>query len=96
MSEQLARLRAQAKAIEPVMNIGKNGITQGTIDLLDRELDQRHLVKIKLNKGATSGESENVDASSKQLRRGIAQELATKTRSTVVEQVGGVIVLWRS
>jgi RNA-binding protein len=84
-----SQLRAKAKRLEPVMNIGKNGLTPGTIDLLDRELSQRELVKIRLNKGALPAET------AKGVRRELGHELCRLTHATLVEQVGNVVVLFR-
>lgn len=90
MDKHLKELRASAKVLDPVLQIGKNGLTDGSIDLIDRELEAKQLIKIKLHKSALSLETARSD------RAAIAQEIAARTRSQIVEQVGNVIVLYRS
>ncbi len=89
MDDRTRSLRAQAHALEPVMQVGKNGVTQGTLELLDRELRQRRLVKVKLLKGALG------DDAGKAGRKGLAQQLADATRSKLIDQVGSMVVLYR-
>ena len=52
MEKREKNLRSEAKLLTPVLQIGKNGLTQGSIDLIDRELTQRQLIKIKMLKHA--------------------------------------------
>jgi RNA-binding protein len=84
------QLRSMAKGLSPILQIGKNGLTQGSIDLIERELEQKELIKIKLLKGALSEEATKAD------RKAFAQEIAEKTDAKVVEQVGNILVLYRS
>jgi RNA-binding protein len=87
MDKQLLRGRAQHLA--PLLQIGKNGLTQGSIDLIDRELTQRQLIKIKLLKGSLPEDASKAD------RRQLAEEIAQKTKAQLVEQIGGIVVLYR-
>lgn len=77
-------LIAQAHVLKPIMQIGKAGITQGVIDQLDHELEERSLVKVKLLKTSLLAD-----------KKVLAQELATKTGSELVQVVGYVVVLFR-
>ena len=43
-SSQRSYLRSQAHHIEPVVLIGKHGITDGTIETIDRVLEARELI----------------------------------------------------
>jgi len=80
-------LKDKAKALKAVMVIGKNGITQGSITLLDRELEQKGLVKVKLlaNYLRASGRD----------RKEVAQELAALGCARLISLVGNVVVLYR-
>jgi RNA-binding protein len=89
MDKRTKELRAAAKALDPILQIGKNGLTQGSIDLIDRELEQRHLIKIKLKGALPQG-------ASKSDRDALAQEIARATESQIVEQVGHILVLYRA
>ena len=46
-SSQRSYLRSQSHHLEPVVLIGKHGITDGTIESIDRVLETRELIKIK-------------------------------------------------
>ena len=88
MEKEIKTLRSKGKALEPILHIGKNGITQGTIDLIARELEQRNLIKIKLNKAAV-GDGGKAD------RKAMAEEICQKTHAKLVELVGNTLVLYR-
>jgi len=89
MEKHEKRLRSEAKFLTPILQIGKNGLTEGSIGLLDRELDQKHLIKVKLLKAALP------ESASKADRRKMAAEMAERTHAKIVEQVGNVVVLYR-
>jgi len=79
-------LKKQAKTLRPIMQIGKNGVTDGTIAQLEHELKTKHLVKVKLLKAG---------ASTKDERAAIASLLAERTNATIVDLVGGIVVFHR-
>lgn len=79
----LRALRREAQSLAPVMSIGKNGITAGSVTLLQRELDQKRLVKVKLLKAFVDGND----------RKEAAQRLASFSGALLVQVVGNVVVL---
>lgn len=83
--QQKKVLRAKARLIEPVLRIGKKGITQNVLKELDGHLKNRKLIKIKLVKGFFEDND----------RRSAAQEIAKHTGAEIVDQIGFVIVLFR-
>lgn len=85
MDTQLKRLRQEAQALKAVMSIGKNGITEGTITLLQRELEQKSLVKVKLLKGFIGRDQKEV-----------AEELARFTKAKVIQMIGHTIILYKA
>lgn len=89
MDAHIKQLRSKAKLLVPIVNVGKNGLTPGVIELIDRELRDKHLIKIKMLKGALPEDVKKKD------RKGLAQAIADATRATLIEQVGSVVVLWR-
>ncbi len=89
MESRIKELRSQAKLLVPIVNVGKNGLTQGIIDLIDRELKDKQLIKIKMLKGALPEDVKKAD------RKSLALGIAEAVRATVVDQVGSVVVLWR-
>ena len=46
-SSKRSYLRSQAHHLEPAALIGKNGVTGGTINTIDKALNSRELIKIK-------------------------------------------------
>ena len=46
-SSHRSYLRSQAHHLEPIILIGKNGILDGTMELVDKALNARELIKIK-------------------------------------------------
>ena len=89
MEKRDKNLRRHAKALGPILAIGKNGLTDGSIALIDRELQQKQLIKIKFLASALPDDATKAD------RKKLAGEIATRTRARVVEQVGHMLVLFR-
>lgn len=79
-------LRDQARSIEPLLRIGKNGLTPGVVNEIVAQLKKKRLVKIKLLKAFIEGKD----------KKEAGRELAEKTGAILVQQVGFVVVLyWR-
>lgn len=76
-------LKNKGKLLEPIIRIGKNGLKDSVIDEINKHLKKRKLIKIKFLKSFIKGED----------RKRIAQEIATKTNSVLIDQVGFVAVL---
>lgn len=83
--DKLYQLRSEANQISPVLNIGKNGVTDTLIEELNKQIKANRLVKVKVLKSAEEGKELKV----------IAEEIAEATRSTLIEVRGRTIVLYR-
>ena len=83
-SKERAALRAKANTLDPIIQIGKEGITDNLITQIDDTLDVRELIKIRVH-------LETAPKTPKEL----ANELAPALNAEVVQVIGGVIVLWR-
>ncbi len=83
-SKERAALRAKANPLEPIIQIGKEGITDNLIAQIDDTLDVRELIKIRVH-------LETAPKTPKEL----AGELAPVLGAEVIQVIGGVIVLWR-
>jgi RNA-binding protein len=83
--EKLYRLKAQANQLSPILNIGKNGITDTLIEELNKQIKANRLVKVRVLKSAEEGKDLNA----------IAEEIAAATRSTLIEIRGRTVVLYR-
>lgn len=82
-SKQRAYLRSLASSMEPIINIGKASVTPELTDSVREAIDKRELIKIGILK--------NCFDDPKQL----ANLLAERTNSTVVQVIGKKIVLYK-
>ena len=79
------QLRLKAKALSPVLSVGKQGITKGVVQQLDEEIKRRELIKVRLLRTFLDGKD----------KKAVAAELASFTKSKIIDQVGNVVVLYR-
>lgn len=82
-SKQRSELRAIANDIQPIFQIGKQGITEETVKSLCEALEARELIKITVLK--------NADVSAKD----IINEIAEATGAEPVSAIGSKIVLYK-
>ena len=75
-------LKAAAQRLEPLLRVGKNGLSEAFIKSLDEELVRRELVKIKF-------------ADFKEQKKELAPQVAEKTASHLIMRVGNVAVYYR-
>ena len=82
-SAQRAKLRGMAMKLQPTAQLGKNGITDAFLDMIEDQLDSRELVKITVLR--------TVDVQPRQ----VVDELADILNAAPVQAVGFKIVLYR-
>ena len=78
-----SKLKGLAQKIEPVLQIGKNGVTDNVIEQISVALDARELIKINVLK--------NSDENAKT----VVNTLAEKLNAEAVAAIGNKIVLYR-
>ena len=83
-SKERAQLRAKANGLEPVIQIGKEGISDNLLTQIDDTLDARELIKIRVH-------LETAPKTPKEL----AQEIAYPLGAEIIQVIGGIIVLYR-
>lgn len=83
-SGQRRYLKALAHPLKPIVQIGKEGISTGLVEMTSRELNHHELIKIKLGDNAFLE------------KKTAAKELATATDSALVQLIGKTIVLFRA
>lgn len=83
--DKLYQLKSDASKISPILNIGKNGVTESLIEELNNKLKVNRLVKVRVLKSAED---------EKDLKT-IADEIAASTRSTLIDVRGRTVVLYR-
>ena len=81
-SLQRSYLRSQAHHLEPVVLIGKHGITDGTIESIDRVLEARELIKIKFREF-------------KDEKLSLSEKITELTNSQVVGVIGHTVIIFR-
>ena len=79
----MEELRAKAKLLEPLIRIGKNGLTEGAIKEIRLMIAKRRMIKIKMLESFCSGKD----------KKELAKEIAEKTSSALVESAGNTVVL---
>lgn len=82
--KERAAFRAKANSLEPLFQVGKGGMSDALVKQTDDALRARELIKLKV-----------LLDSSPVTPRQVADELAEKTQSDVIQVIGGVIVLYR-
>ena len=81
-STQRSYLRSQSHHLEPVVLIGKNGITDVTIETVNKALNARELIKIKFREY-------------KYEKKSFSHQLAESTESHIVGTIGHTVILFR-
>ncbi|MGL5439289.1 MAG: ribosome assembly RNA-binding protein YhbY [Filifactoraceae bacterium] len=82
-SKQRAYLRGLANTIEPVVIIGKEGLEDGVIESIDKVLEKRELIKVKILDTADLG------------TRDTCSKLSEILRAEPVQSIGSKLVLYR-
>lgn len=81
-NSQISKFKSAAQLLEPMLKVGKAGLSEGFIKSVDAALAQHELVKIKF-------------ADFKEQKKELAPLLAEKTSSHLIMRVGNVMVLHR-
>lgn len=82
-SKQRAYLKSLAMKMDPIMQIGKGSITPEMTSAVSEALEARELIKLHVLKNCFDDPKE------------LANTLAERTRSQVVQVIGRKIVLYR-
>ena len=83
-SKERAKLRAEANGLDPILQIGKEGVTDAVVAQIEDTFNTRELFKIKIH-------LESAPESPKE----IAQKISEATGCDVVQIIGGTIVVFR-
>src|SRR5437868_6408194 len=79
---QIRRLKALAQSLEPMLKVGKNGVSSGLLQSIEILLAEHELVKIKF-------------IEFKDQKKELAHALAHQTSSHLITLVGNIAVLFR-
>ena len=75
----------ESKNIEPILRIGKNGLTETVLKDIKDHLRKRKLIKVKFLRAFIKDKN----------KKEAAKEIADKTDSEIIQQIGFVIVLYK-
>ncbi len=81
--KQVRFLRGLGHHLKPVVMIGKDEVSEAVISATDEALGIHELIKVKLQEGCLGD------------RKNVAAELAKRTKSSVAQILGRVILLYR-
>lgn len=82
-SKQRAFLRSKATAFEPILQVGKGGVSENMLILVEKALDARELIKVHV--------LENCEYTAREAADGIAEAV----NADVVQVIGRKFVLFR-
>ena len=82
-SKQRAYLKSLAMEMEPIINFGKSSVTPELVIAVDEAINKRELIKLSVLKNCIDEPKE------------IANVIAERTHSEVVQVIGKKIVLYR-
>ncbi len=82
-SKQRAYLKGLAQTMDPIFQIGKNSLTPENTAAIREALDKRELIKVSVLNNCMDDPAE------------LAQMVAGRTRSQVVQVIGKKIVLYK-
>ncbi|MEB4800035.1 ribosome assembly RNA-binding protein YhbY [Acinetobacter soli] len=81
--QELKRLRQIGHALNPVVMIGGQGLTEGVIEETNRALNDHELIKIKI-----AGEDRDARAQ-------VIDALIAETQAEVVQKIGKIALLYK-
>ncbi len=81
--KQRSYLKGLANSLDPIFQVGKNGITENFIKQVDEALEKREIIKIKVLNNSMLNAKE------------VASMLAEKTNAEFVQSIGNKFVLYR-
>lgn len=82
-SKQRAYLRKEAHTLEPIFQIGKDGVTDALIDGLDKALEKREILKVHILETALLDTKETCNS------------LAERLGAEPVQAIGNKFILYR-
>ena len=79
---QIKRLKALAHHLKPIVNIGKEGLTKGSICSIAEKLEKSELIKIRFSKN-------------KDTKKDLSKEIIKKTQSTKISIIGNTLIIFK-
>lgn len=84
-SKQIRYLRSQSHHLSPVVQEGKDGMSEAFLKEVDRALKDHELIKVRLGS----------DIDDREERQGQAELLASQVQAVLVQKIGFIVTLYR-
>ena len=84
----IKELRSQGQKLEPIIRIGKNGLTESQVEEIKKHLKKRKLVKIKILKSL-------IDEKGTKIKHDMAREICEKTGAQLIQRVGFTVLIYK-
>lgn len=81
--KQRSFLKGIANNLDPIFQVGKNGITENFVKQIDDALEKREIIKVKVLNNSLLDAKE------------VAEEIVQKTNSEFVQCIGNKFVIYR-
>ena len=81
-SYQRKYLRSLAHHIKPIAQVGRDGITDGLLGMIDQNLKKHELAKIKF-------------LHCKDMKKEYSHQISIRTKSFIVGSIGNIVILYR-
>jgi RNA-binding protein YhbY len=85
--EKLKSLKVQAKSMKATFAVGKSGITDSVIQQIVLYIKANKLCKIKYSRAFLDSQQKT--------KKELSQEIAEKTNTDLIDQVGNIAVFWK-
>ncbi|QQK79655.1 ribosome assembly RNA-binding protein YhbY [Salicibibacter cibi] len=82
-NKQQKYLRAEAQALKPIFQVGKNGVNPNLVTQVRDALEARELIKITILQNCPEDKGQ------------VAQKLSERSESTLVQVIGFTIILFK-
>jgi RNA-binding protein len=77
-------LRLKSIALKPIIQIGKNGLSDAVIEEIRRIIKKKKIIKIKLTRGCLDGMD----------KKEIAKLISEKTECVIISQIGFTVTIF--
>ena len=81
--EDTKEIKKKAAALEPVVRIGKSGLSDSVVKEIKKHIEQKKVIKVKMLRSFIGLGN----------KKALAEELAEKTDSVLVQRTGFVVIL---
>ena len=82
-SKNIKRLKKESHHLNPIFQVGKNGVTDNFIEQINDVLEKRELIKISVLQNCLEDKDD------------IAEEISKNTDSNIVSIIGNTIIIYR-